>query len=1070
MLGNSTPVPSMDFETYSEAGMEFDELTKKWKLIQKNAKSGIGIVGAARYSEHESTEVICLAYDLLDGKGARMWLPGFEPPKDLFEHIASGRLIEAWNSSFEYLIWKNVCHARMGWPELPLNQLRDAMVKARSWSLPGGLDKVATILDTPIKKDKEGKRLINKFSKPRTPTKSDQRQRMLPSEEPEDAGKFYSYCVDDIRAEEGASLAMPDLSPEELKLWLLDQDINMRGCPVDVISLGHCADLVLQAFKQYNAELHVLTNGAVSKASELKKLKEWLEEQGVEQLYDLKKETVEDALTWPSIIAKPQAHRALEIRSIVGSASVKKIFSMMHRLTRDGTLKELFAFCGADRTGRFAGRGPQPQNLPNSGPSVIPCSCGAYYLDSILLCPSCKKITMANNEPIEWCVEAVEFCLGLTCKRDLRLLESYFGNAVAAIAGCLRGLFCASEGRELISSDYSAIEAVVLAELAGEEWRQEVFRTHGKIYEMSASKITGIPFEEFAAHKEKTGDHHPMRKKIGKTAELACFGENTTVLTDCGWKRIKDITTQDMIHDGVEFVNHDGVVSKGHKETMNLHGVRVTPDHKFYLGENLWLTTENLKESTHYLQLATDTAILQLLSSLLKNIQVDSSVLSASANVETLAWLMLITSETERLLGVTPALRKLVPFHEHGTRSSVLTESTEGGYSIDSVPQSEDVTTWKIKPSTDMGGEGYKSTLLGDLIKMNGLDMSALCLGGKIQGKPLIELIMTKGTNLETCDSSVTETNKAISGERFGLNTIVSLCQRLSFTGTTPQISRMLTRSLERFDSGLQPNRLSGNQTQEVFDVINCGKRNRFVVLTSAGPIIAHNSGYGGWIGAWKAFGADKHFNDDQEIKEAILKWRDESPAIVEFWGGQVRKHPRRWEFRRELYGLEGCAVQAIQHKGTCFSYNGISYGVKDDVLYCMLPSGRTLNYHSPLLTPTNDRMSGMEIFQISYMGWNADYKKGPIGWMRLETYSGKLTENVVQAVARDILTHAMIGVTDAGYPIVLHIHDELVSMVPHGEGSVEDYERIMGILPAWANGWPVSANGGWRGTRYRKG
>ena len=91
-----------------------------------------------------------------------------------------------------------------------------------------------------------------------------------------------------------------------------------------------------------------------------------------------------------------------------------------------------------------------------------------------------------------------------------------FSNPVAAISGSLRGLFTAAPGHDLIASDYSAIEAVVLAALASEEWRLAVFRSHGKIYEMSASKITGIPFEEFIKHKAETGSHHPMRKKIGK--------------------------------------------------------------------------------------------------------------------------------------------------------------------------------------------------------------------------------------------------------------------------------------------------------------------------------------------------------------------------------------------------------------------------------------------------------------------------------------------------------------------------------------------------------------------------
>ena len=102
-------------------------------------------------------------------------------------------------------------------------------------------------------------------------------------------------------------------------------------------------------------------------------------------------------------------------------------------------------------------------------------------------------------------------------------------------------------------------------------------------------------------------------------------------------------------------------------------------------------------------------------------------------------------------------------------------------------------------------------------------------------------------------------------------------------------------------------------------------------------------------------------------------------------------------------------------------------------------------------------------------MGCNSDPKKGPKGWMRLDTYGGKLTENVIQAVARDILTHALVKLQKAGYPVVLHVHDEVAAEVPDGFGSVEEFERIMEDIPEWCRDWPIRAAGGWRGKRYRK-
>lgn len=730
--GWSTVYPDMDFETYSEAGYYFDDATNKWRSITKSPPHGLGAVGAAVYAEHPSTEVLSLAYNLKDGLGERLWLPGMPPPNDLFDHIANGGLLEAWNSAFEWHIWSNVC-VRMGWPPLPFWQLRDAMAKARAWSLPGKLGKAAEVLQVDDQKIGDGSRLLNKYSKPRSPTKKDVRRRIRPTDtdQLEDAAKLYEYNIGDIRAESAVSARIPDLSDEELTLWLLDQCINFRGVNIDRDALSNCKAIIEQAHERYTAELVAITGGTVKAPSEIQKLSGWLSAQGV-HMASLDAEHVENALQRDDL--PPDARRVLEIRASLGAASVKKLFAIDRRTSRDGRLKDLFAFCGADRTGRFAGRGPQPQNLPNSGPKVKHCDadtgCNRHYGAHLDKCPWCSMPEWVGGSAAEWSVAAVEDALAVMAYRRLEYVETVFGDAVAAVSGCLRGLFSASKGCDLICSDYSAIEAVVLAALAGEEWRLEVFRTHGKIYEMSAAKITGIPFEEFLRHKQETGDHHPMRKKVGKVAELA--------------------------------------------------------------------------------------------------------------------------------------------------------------------------------------------------------------------------------------------------------------------------------------------------------------------------------SGYQGGYGAWLAFGADKHLGE-QEIRDAIKAWRTASPAIVKFW-----------------YGLEDAAVAAVQNPGQCFTYNGITYGVKDDVLYCQLLSGRKLSYHQPRLHPDVTPW-GKQVLKLTYMGWNSDYKKGPTGWMRLETYGGKLCENAVQATARDILTHAMVNVERAGYSIVLHIHDEIVAEVVEGTGSVEEFERIMATLPPWCADWPIRAAGGWRGKRYRK-
>ncbi len=719
--GVSTVMPDMDFETYSDAGYVWNEGKQKWDSAGVGVDRGLQLVGSVAYSEHPSTDVLRLAYDLKDGIGPRLWIPSMAPPQELFDHIARGGLIEAWNCSFEFYIWKNVCHARMGWPELPYYQLRDAMAKAQAHSLPAKLSNCAKALGT-LEKMEEGKRLINKFSKPRKPTKKDPRKRILPDDDTADAELLGQYCIGDIASESEISKTLPDLDTDELELWLLDQKINTTGCYIDAAALKACTEIVNATIAKHTRELNTITNGVIETVNQSKEIVGWLGAHGI-ITKSIDKEHVELLLAREDVQGVPR--RVLEIRKLIGSSAVKKLFSINHRISKDGRLRGLFAFCGADRTGRFAGRGPQPQNLPNSGPKVGLCEkCGHVHGLKCQSCPKCGED--AFRKTIDWGIQGVDSALELAISGGLEALENEYDDIIECVSGCLRGLFVAPPENDFISSDYSAIEAVVLAMLSGEQWRIDVFRDHGKIYEMSASKITGISFDEMMRYKKETGEHHPSRKKIGKVSELA--------------------------------------------------------------------------------------------------------------------------------------------------------------------------------------------------------------------------------------------------------------------------------------------------------------------------------SGYQGGIGAWKNFGADK-FMTDPEIKDAIKLWRKESPMIVKFWEG-----------------VQDAAINAVKHPGSCFAYRGVTYGVKGDVLYCQLPSGRKLSYHAPQLhrelTPWHK-----EVDKLTYMGNHSVY-----GWQRLDTYGGKLTENIVQAVARDILTHAMVKLDKAGYNLTLHIHDEVVAEVPKGWGSVEELERIMAQMPPWASDWPISAAGGWRGKRYRKG
>ncbi len=283
---------------------------------------------------------------------------------------------------------------------------------------------------------------------------------------------------------------IPDLNGIELQFWQADQAINRRGVRIDIELVYACIEIIEEAYVEYNKELAQLTGGAVTSASQVKRLSDWMESQCVITT-SLSAGFVDDLLKRD--LPHP-VRRALEIRKAIGSAAVKKLYAMWHMYNRDDRVCDNFIYHAA-RTGRTAGSGLQVQNFPSGGPTI---------------------------EGKEWSPELAEAALKLIATEDFHTLEHIYGKGktLEVISGCLRGLLIAAPGKMLVGSDYSAIEAVVLAQLAQEQWRIDIFKSHGKIYEASAAKISGTSLEEILKYKDDHGKHHPLRK-LGKTAELA---------------------------------------------------------------------------------------------------------------------------------------------------------------------------------------------------------------------------------------------------------------------------------------------------------------------------------------------------------------------------------------------------------------------------------------------------------------------------------------------------------------------------------------------------------------------
>jgi DNA polymerase len=464
-------VASIDFEVYSEAGYFIN--SKGLWTNEVKGKPGISATGTYNYARHPSTRVISLAYNLHDGNGTQLWFPGLLNPIRLLEHVRSGKKVEAHNSIFEYWIW-NTCLT--GWPRLTLEQMTCTMSRCAASGLPQALGNVHKAIFMPEHKYDVGKELIKEFCVPHNRKK--QKYSM---------GLLHEYCIQDVKTEDALSARIPQLSEMERRIWLMDQQINDRGVHIDVDAARALADKIEDYVQQAGDELRGLTGGKVTTPRQASRIGKWLESRGIKMqftpkgTYKLDKDSVE--MLFMQVDKGSVEEWVLERRQQYSLASVDKIKTLLHMVGDDGRLRGLFRYHGA-HTGRWTSTGVQLQNLPRGGMSID-------EVERIF-----DEIKCGNWSSVD-------------------------GDApLKTISSLVRGLFTAAPGKELVCADFSAIEGRGAAMLSGEQWRIDVFRGHGKIYEKTASDVTGIPLNEILEYQELTGKKHELRG-LGKTGELA---------------------------------------------------------------------------------------------------------------------------------------------------------------------------------------------------------------------------------------------------------------------------------------------------------------------------------------------------------------------------------------------------------------------------------------------------------------------------------------------------------------------------------------------------------------------
>lgn len=522
---------SIDIETYSDVDL---------------SRSGV-----YRYAESKNSELLLFSYSVNDGPVKLVdTANGEKIPSEIIDAILSDDVKKwAFNASFErvflsYYLKRNYPNLFKGYGDEA--DTTHSYLNPSSWyctltwaaylGLPMSLKGVGAILKLEEQKLEEGKDLIKYFCTPCAPTKTNGgRTRNLPHHNKEKWDMFSAYNIRDVEVEKAVQKRL-SAYPVPLSVWdeyHMSEVINDRGIEIDLTLVKNAIALDEKVHNSLLLESSSLT--LLDNPNSVTQLKGWLKEKGIEVDTLGKK----DAKQLMEATDSEEVKKVLSLRLQMAKSSIRKYDAMLNAVCSDNRARGMFFFYGANRTGRYSGRIIQLQNLP-------------------------------RNE-----LEDIEIIRELVKCGNTEALTLLYDDIPSLLSQLIRTAFIPKKGYKFYVADFSAIEARVIAHIAGEKWREELFAKGGDIYCQSASQMFHVPVE-------KHGINAHLRQK-GKIAELACIREGSLVLTSSGLVPIEKVTKDMLVWDGETWVHHDGVIPKGEREVITYDGLSATPDHLVWI-------------------------------------------------------------------------------------------------------------------------------------------------------------------------------------------------------------------------------------------------------------------------------------------------------------------------------------------------------------------------------------------------------------------------------------------------------------------------------------------------------